>query len=140
MSRAVEQSGGSVQAYIGDGIAAFFGLPTAHEDDPDRAAHAALRILDVVAEYAHDISAAWGIDSFNVRVGINSGQTAVGVVGAADRHLVALGDAPNVAARLQSAAAPGTIVVGEATAQRLAHRFVLESLGEITVKGREQPV
>ena len=140
MSRAVEQFGGSIQAYMGDGIAGFFGLPTAHEDDPDRAAHAALRILEVVGEYARDISAAWGVDDFNVRVGINGGQTAVGLVGAAERQLVALGDATNVAARLQSAAAPGTIAVGESTARRLAHRFVLESLGEIRVKGREEPV
>ena len=140
MSHAVEQFGGSVQSYMGDGIAAFFGMPVAHEDDPDRAACAALRILEVAAEYAHDISTAWGVHDFNVRVGINSGQTAVGAVGAADRRQVALGDAPNVAARLQAAADPGTIVVGELTARRLAHRFVLESLGEITLKGREQPV
>jgi class 3 adenylate cyclase len=140
MARAVEEFGGTIQAFMGDGIAGFFGMPTAHEDDPERAAHAALRILDVVAEYAKDIAAAWEVTDFNVRVGINSGQTAVGVVGGADHQQVALGDATNVAARLQSNAAPGTIAVGESTAQRLAHNFVLESLGEIQVKGRERPV
>ncbi|MGB2953922.1 MAG: adenylate/guanylate cyclase domain-containing protein [Gaiellaceae bacterium] len=140
MARAVEQFGGTIQAYMGDGIAVFFGLPTAHEDDPERAARAALRILEVVDEYASDIEAAWEVSEFNVRVGINSGQTAVGVVGAADQQQVALGDTTNVAARLQSIAAPGTIAVGESTARRLAHRFILESLGDVTVKGREQPV
>jgi class 3 adenylate cyclase len=140
MSRAVEQFGGWVQSYGGDGIAAFFGLPTAHEDDQDRAAHAALQILAVVGEYARDIAAAWGVDDFNVRVGVNSGHMAVGLVGAADRQLVALGDATNVAARLQAAAAPGAVVVGEPTARRLAHRFLLEALGEVQVKGREEPV
>jgi len=140
ISRVVEQYGGTVQSYMGDGVAAFFGIPSAHEDDPARAAYAALRILSVVAEYAHDISTAWGVTDFNVRVGINSGRTAVGVVGAAERQVVALGDAANVAARLESAAAPGTIVVGESTARRLAHRFVLESLGELTVKGRAHSV
>jgi class 3 adenylate cyclase len=140
MSRAVEQFGGTVQSFMGDGIAAFFGMPAAHDDDPERAALAALRVLDVVADYAHDIAAAWEVTDFNVRVGINSGQTAVGVVGAAERKLVALGDTSNVAARLQTTATPGTIVVGEPTARRLAHRFVLESLGETHVKGREQPV
>ena len=140
MARAVEQYGGSIDAYMGDGIAAFFGMPSAHEDDPERAAHAAVRILEVVTEYARDVAAAWGVEDFNVRVGINSGQTAVGLVGGADQQVVALGDVTNVAARLQSAAAPGTIVVGGSTARRLAHRFVLESLGEISVKGREQPV
>ncbi len=78
MARVVEQFGGVVQAYMGDGIAAYFGTPTAHEDDPERAARAALRIVDVVAEYGRDISAAWGVEEFDVRVGINSGQTAVG--------------------------------------------------------------
>jgi class 3 adenylate cyclase len=140
MARAVEQYGGSIDAYMGDGIAAFFGMPSAHEDDPERAAHAAIRILEVVAEYARDVAAAWEVEDFNVRVGINSGQTAVGLVGGAEQQVVALGDVTNVAARLQSAAAPGTIVVGGSTARRLAHRFTLESLGDISVKGREQPV
>jgi class 3 adenylate cyclase len=140
MARAVEEYGGTIQAFMGDGIAGFFGMPTAHEDDPERAAHAALRILEVVREYAKDIAAAWEVTDFNVRVGINSGQTAVGIVGGGDQQQVALGDATNVAARLQSNAAPGTIAVGESTAQRLAHNFVLESLGEIKVKGRERPV
>ena len=140
MARVVEQLGGTVQAFMGDGIAAFFGLLAAHEDDPDRAAHAALQILATVADYARDIATAWNVDDFNVRVGINGGQVAVGAVGAAERQLVALGDATNVAARLQSAAAPGTIVVGEATARRLGQRFLLEALGELEVKGRQEPV
>ncbi len=140
VARAVEQFGGTVTSYMGDGIAAFFGLPTAHEDDPERAGLAALRVLEVVAEYAVDIEAAWGVTDFNVRVGVNGGQTAVGLVGAADRQRVALGDAANVAARLQAAAAPGTAVVGESTARALSHRFVLEALGEVAVKGRTQPV
>jgi class 3 adenylate cyclase len=140
MSRAVEEYGGHVQAYMGDGICALFGVPTAHEDDPDRAARAALRILAVVEEYAADIRAAWEIDDFDVRVGINSGQTAVGLVGAAEPGPVALGDATNVAARLQSTAAPGTIAVGEATARRLGQRFHLEPVGAIGIKGRDEAV
>jgi class 3 adenylate cyclase len=140
MSRAVEEFGGMIQAYMGDGICAYFGVPTAHEDDPERAARAALRILQVVGEYGRDIEEAWGITGFNVRVGINSGPAAVGQVGAATPGTVALGDTTNVAARLQSAAAPGTITVGEATARHLTHRFVLESLGDAAVKGRSEPV
>jgi class 3 adenylate cyclase len=140
MVRAVEQFGGTIEAYMGDGIAAFFGMPIAHEDDPERAAHAALQILEVVGEYARDIAAAWDVSDFNVRIGVNTGQAAVGVVGGEQQHMVALGDTTNVAARLQSAAAPGTIAVGEATARRLAHRFLMESLGEVSVKGRAKPV
>src|ERR671922_400712 len=82
MSRAVEEFGGTIQAYMGDGICGLFGVPRAHEDDPERAAKAGLRIVSVVAEYARDIEAAWNISGFNVRVGINTGQTAVGTVGA----------------------------------------------------------
>ena len=140
MVRAVEQYGGTVGAYMGDGIAAFFGMPTAHEDDPERAAHAALAVLEVVGEYARDIAAAWGVDDFNVRVGVNGGQAAVGVVGGEQQQMVALGDTTNVAARLQATTAPGTIAVGETTARQLAHRFLLEALGEVTVKGRAEPV
>ena len=140
MSRAVDEYGGTVQAYQGDGICAYFGVPAAHEDDPERAARTALRILEVVSGYARDIEAAWGISGFAVRVGVNSGPAAVGLVGSADPQAVALGDATNVAARLQAAAEPGTILVGHVTARRLQHRFELGSPEEVSVKGREEPV
>ena len=140
MSRAVEEYGGMVQAYAGDGICAYFGVPAAHDDDPERAARTGLRILEVVAEYARDVEAAWGLADFAVRVGINGGQAAVGQVGAAEPGAVALGDATNVAARLQSLAPPGTILVGEATSRRLTHRFVFEPSGNFEVKGRKAPV
>jgi DNA-binding SARP family transcriptional activator len=140
MSRAVDEYGGTVQAYQGDGICAYFGVPTAHADDPERAARAALRILEVVRGYARDIEAAWGISGFAVRVGVNTGPAAVGLVGTTDPQAVALGDATNVAARLQASADPGTILVGPATARALAHRFVVEAVGELTVKGRDGAV
>jgi class 3 adenylate cyclase len=140
MSRAVHEYGGAVQAYMGDGICAYFGVPTAREDDPERAARAALRIVEVVREYAVDVERAWGIEGFDLRVGINTGQAAVGLVGAVDEQTVAYGDPVNVAARLQSSAEPGTIVVGEQAAHRLSHRFVLEPLGSLAIRGRENEV
>ena len=140
MSRAVEEFGGVIQAFMGDGICAYFGVPAAHEDDPERAARAALRIIGVAAGYAGEVEAAWGIEGFNVRVGVNSGPAAVGLVGGEDSQTVALGDTTNVAARLQSAAQPGSIAIGPGTASRLDERFVLEPLGDITVKGRSEPV
>jgi class 3 adenylate cyclase len=140
MSAAVEEFGGTVQAYLGDGICAYFGVPRAREDDPERAAHAALRILEVVSRYARDIEAAWGVTDFDVRVGINGGRAGVGLVGSADPRTVALGDATNLAARLQDAAAPGSILVGEATAKRIHQRFVLEPAGSRSVKGRDEAV
>jgi class 3 adenylate cyclase len=139
-ARAVEAYGGYVQAYMGDGICVYFGVPAAHEDDPERAARAALQILDVMRRYATDVKQAFGLEGFSVRVGINTGRTAMGLVGGADPQIAALGDTTNVAARLQSAADPGTIAVGEATAARLKGRFVLEPLGPIPVKGRDAPV
>jgi class 3 adenylate cyclase len=140
MSRAVEQFGGMVQAYMGDGIAAFFGVPRAHEDDAERAARTGLTIAAEVQKYAEEVKSAWQISDFNVRIGINTGVTAVGLVGAASPQAVSMGDTTNVAARLQSIAEPGTIVVGEATAKTLIRTFALEPLGDVTVKGRHEPV
>lgn len=140
MSRIVEQYGGVIDAYMGDGIAAIFGFPTAHEDDAERAARAALRIVEVVGHYAQEVLASSSLSDFNIRVGVNTGQVAVGLVGGATRRPVALGDATNVAARLQAAADPGTILAGGRTAAELRGRFLLEPLGEITVKGRDAPV
>ena len=140
MARAVEEYGGMVQSFEGDGICAYFGVPQAHEDDPERAARTGLRILEVAGDYARDVAEAWGIPEFAVRVGINTGRAGVGQVGAGSPQTVALGDATNVAARIESAAQPGTIAVGEETARRLAHRFVFEPLGDLAVKGRADPV
>lgn len=140
MSRCVEQFGGAVHAYMGDGIAAFFGAPRAHEDDPERAARAALAIVEEAAQYAHEVEDTWKIPGFNVRVGINTGEAAVGLVGAGAPQAVSVGDTANVAARLQGAADPGSIVVGQATATSLIHTFDLEPLGDVTVKGRREPV
>jgi class 3 adenylate cyclase len=140
MAHAIEQFGGKVEAFVGDGIAAFFGVPVAHEDDPERAARAALHIVQAVAEYAREIETAWGIAGFNVRVGLNSGQVAFGLVGGAKPQSVALGDTLNVAARLQGVAEPGSVVSGGTTAHLLSDRFALEPLGDVHVKGREEPV
>jgi class 3 adenylate cyclase len=140
MCRAVEQFGGVIDAYMGDGIAAFFGFPAATEDDADRAASAALSVVEAIEAYAADVRETWELAELKVRVGVNSGQVAVGVVGVAERHPVALGDTMNVAARLQSTAEPGTIVIGGATARKLEGRFLLAPLGHLTVRGRERPV
>jgi class 3 adenylate cyclase len=140
MCRAVEQFGGVIDAYMGDGIAAFFGFPAATEDDADRAATAALQVVDAIEGYAAEVRETWSLPDLKVRVGVNSGQVAVGVVGGAERHPVALGDTMNIAARLQGAAAPGTIVIGGATARKIRGRFLVAPLGHVAVRGREHPV
>lgn len=140
MCRAVEQFGGVIDAYMGDGIAAFFGFPAASEDDAERAAMAALNLVRAIESYAREVQATWELSELSVRVGVNSGQVAIGVVGAAQRHPVALGDTMNVAARLQAAAEPGSILIGGTTARKLRGRFLLSPLGHIAVKGRATPV
>jgi class 3 adenylate cyclase len=140
MCRAVEQFGGVIDAYMGDGIAVFFGFPAATEDDAERAASAALSVLKAIQSYAETVRQNWKLPDLNVRVGVNSGQVAIGVVGASERHPVALGDTMNVAARLQATAAPGTIVIGGATARKLRGRFLISPLGHLAVRGRERPV
>ena len=106
---------------------------------PERAALAGLRFSG--DEGVHDRHrASVGDLGLQRQGGINSGRAAVRLVGAAEPQAVALGDATNVAARVQASAEPGTVLVGESTARRLTHRFVLEPLEEIEVKGRERPV
>ena len=139
MSRTVEEHGGRVQSYLGDGICAYFGVPVAHEDDPERAAQAALRIQAMARQYRQDVERAWQIPDFGIRIGINTGRVAVGTIDTSDAAEVAVGDAANVAARLQTAAEPGTIWVGETTARQLPHRFQLRPLGFQQLKGREEP-
>ena len=80
-------------------------------------------LVEAIDGYAEEVRANWRLPDLNVRVGVNSGKVAIGVVGAAERHPVALGDTLNVAARLQSGAEPGTIVIGGATARKLQGRF-----------------
>ena len=140
MCREVERFGGVIDAYMGDGIAAFFGFPAATEDDADRAASAALAVVKAIDVYSDEVRETWTLPDLNVRVGVNSGQVAIGVVGAAERHPVALGDTMNVAARLQGAAAPGTIVMGGETARKLQGRFLVAPLGHVAVRGRQRPV
>ena len=117
MAHAVEQFGGVVQAYMGDGIAAFFGVPGPTRTIPSGLPEPRSR-SSTWCRSTPGGRTAWRISDFNVRVGINTGETAVGLVGGASPQSVSIGDTANVAARLQSVAAPGAIVVGEATAKR----------------------
>jgi DNA-binding SARP family transcriptional activator len=141
MSQAVEEYGGMVQAYTGDGICAYFGVPVTHEDDPERAARSALRILDVVGDYARDIAAAWSIPDFAVRVGVNSGTVSVGEVGAGNPQVAAFGEAVNVAHHVMRAASPGTVAIGVETARRIGDRFTLEPRAALlSMAGRSERV
>jgi class 3 adenylate cyclase len=127
---------GTVARLMGDGILAFFGAPIAHEDDPQRAILAGLDILDGVKEFREELQDEYGRD-FNLRVGINTGPVVVGDVGSElAGEYTAMGDAVNLAARMEQTADPGTLQISEDTRQLVAPLFDLESLGEIEVKGK----
>ncbi len=140
LSRAVYRYEGTIAQLQGDAMLAFFGAPVAHEDDPERAVLAALDMLDATAEYARQLQATHGID-FRIRIGINTGPVVVGNVGSDLRYeYTALGDAVNVAARMQTAAAPGTVLVTEATKRLTGDAFDAEDLGDLELKGKSEPV
>jgi class 3 adenylate cyclase len=140
MSRAVFQYEGTIAQLQGDAMLAFFGAPIAHEDDPERAILAGLDMIEACAEFAAELQRERGID-FRIRVGINTGPVLVGNVGSDLRYeYTALGDAMNTAARMQTAAEPGTVLVTAATLRLVAGAFDTEDLGEIVVKGKTEPV
>ena len=131
---------GLVARLMGDGLLAFFGAPVAHEDDPERAILAGLEIQAGVRTYAEDVRGTHGID-FGLRVGINTGLAVVGEIGSDLRmEYTAIGDAINLAARMEQSAAPGTVQISEETYKLVTPLFNVESLGEIEVKGKAQPV
>ncbi len=131
---------GTVARLMGDAILAFFGAPIAHEDDPQRAILAALAIVEGIQDFAAEIRADYGLD-FNVRVGINTGPVVVGEVGT-DLALeyTAMGDAINLASRMESTADPGTVQITASTHSLIAPLFNVQEVGSITVKGKEDPV
>ncbi len=140
MSKAVFRYEGTIAQLQGDAMLAFFGAPVAHEDDPERAVRAALDMVDATDEFARQLKASHGLD-FRIRAGINSGPVVVGNVGTDLRYeYTALGDAVNVAARMQAAAEPGTVLVTSNTERLAADTFDLEDLGDIAVKGKTEPV
>jgi class 3 adenylate cyclase len=131
---------GTLARLMGDAIFAFFGAPLAHEDDPQRAVSAGLDIIDGVQVYRDRVKADRGLD-LSVRVGINTGRVVVGQVGSDLRlEYTAMGDAVNVAARMEQTAEPGTVQVTADTYRLVAPFFDAESRGGIEVKGKAEPV
>jgi ABC-type oligopeptide transport system substrate-binding subunit/class 3 adenylate cyclase len=141
MIEAVDAFGGTVKDLAGDGLLALFGAPIAHEDDPERAIHSALKIVDDIGQFAADVKRGWGVEGFGVRVGIDTGLVVVGAIGTGARvEYSALGDAVNTAARLQSEADEGSILVGDET-HRLAEAFFSwDGPMSVTLKGKNSPV
>lgn len=131
---------GTIARLLGDAVLAFFGAPVAHEDDPARAVRAALQILETIRAYAVLVKERYGMD-FAIRIGINTGPVVVGDVGSDLKYeYTAMGDAINLAARLQSAAQPMAALVSQNTQRFIAPLFELADLGQIEVKGKSEPV
>jgi len=126
--------GGDVEGYSGDGILLRFGWPQAHDDDAVQAVQAALDIMAAVAVLDDDRRLA-------MRIGVHSGPAVVGELGGADRRAtMAVGETLNVAARLQGAAEPGTVVASRDTVAQVAGRFDVTPLGALDLRGVPQPV
>lgn len=131
---------GTLARLLGDAVLAFFGAPIAHEDDPVRAVRAGLEIVAAMEDFKDEIAQSWGIP-IDVRVGINTGLVVVGEVGSDLRvEYTALGDAVNVAARMEQTADPGTVRVTRETWDLVAEHFEGEEIGPVDVKGKSEPV
>jgi class 3 adenylate cyclase/tetratricopeptide (TPR) repeat protein len=137
MSAVIERHGGTVEKFIGDAVMAVFGIPRLHEDDAVRAARAAggmreaLEALNLELEREHGVGIA-------ARIGVNTGEVVAGDPSAGQRLVT--GDAVNVAARLEQAASPGEIFLGEATYRLVKDAVAVEPVAALDLKGKEQPV
>src|SRR3954470_16697334 len=132
----IERFGGSIDKFIGDNVMGVFGAPVAHEDDPERAVRAGLAMQDAMGDANRESREKYGV-GFSLRVGINSGEVMAGAVG--DRYTV-MGDAVNVAARLQAAGRPNAVTVGGPTYRASREAISYERLEPLTLKGKEEPV
>jgi len=132
----IERFGGSIDKFIGDNVMGVFGAPVTHEDDPERAVRAGIAMQDAMEDANRQSREKYGV-GFSLRVGINSGEVMAGAVG--DRYTV-MGDAVNVAARLEDAGRPDSVTVGESTYLASKDAISYERLEPLTLKGKEEPV
>lgn len=130
----VERFGGEVDKFIGDAVTAFWGATRAQDDDAERAVRAALELVDTVAELGDEL----GVPGLRLRAGVLSGETSVGSGG--NQKGLVVGDIVNTASRLQAAADPGTVLVGEATKALTEEAIQYEAAGEHEFKGKSLPV
>ena len=162
-AEAITHFGGHVAKYLGDGVMAFFGYPEAHDNDAERAARAGLAILDAISKLNEQSSSEVrtsqtrfpsagsglrltgsagappsGRPALSARVGIDSGAVVVGAGAGKDADV--FGDAPNLAARVQEAAVPGTVLVTADTHRLMSGLFLVEDRGAQVLKGIERPV
>jgi class 3 adenylate cyclase/predicted ATPase len=134
-NKAVSHYGGEIARYFGDGVMAFFGWPRAHEDDAVRAVHAALEIVSSVSQVSEPITLA-------CRIGICSGPVIVGEIANSTNSwsMDAVGETPNIAARLQTLASANTVLISESTRRLVSAAFDLQDFGLRQLRGVAEPV
>ncbi|MGZ4150350.1 MAG: ATP-binding protein, partial [Actinomycetota bacterium] len=131
----VEGYGGTVEKFLGDGVIGVFGMPVAHEDDPERAVRVSLQTLDAIAA----LHSSLGFD-LHVRIGVNTGEALVSTVPGEQIGGSIAGDIVNTCARLQAAAPTDGILVGEATFRATSSVFVYEPVAPVSAKGKSEPL
>jgi len=137
----IQRFDGYLAQYLGDGVVAYFGYPVAHEDDAQRAVRTGLGLLDALVEPLTTQLALPPGEQLAIRLGVHTGLVVVGDVGEGARHEpLALGETPNTAARLQSLAAPNTLVISATTHHLIEGYFTCEALGDQPLRGLAQPL
>lgn len=142
-AKVIERYEGYIAQYLGDGVLVYFGYPTAHEDDAQRAVLAGLDIIQSLRARQFRLSGGPQLEQrpLHARIGIHTGLVVVGDVGGGNRHeQLALGETPNIAARLQGLAEPDTLVLSAMTQRLVTGYFVCRSIGERALKGVTQPL
>jgi class 3 adenylate cyclase/predicted ATPase len=139
-AKVIARFDGHIAQYLGDGLLVYFGYPRAHEDDAQRAVRAGLGIVEAMVQLNTRLAQERGVP-LAVRLGIHTGLVVVGDVGGGTRQeQLALGETPNLAARLQGIAAPNTLVISAVTFQLLGGFFTCQPLGTPPLKGLAQPL
>jgi len=140
MASSIERYSGTVTHFGGDSVLALFGAPHAHEDDPYRAVRAGLDIVDAVNRVAAEIRSATGVD-IGVRVGVNTGLVVAGDVATGELSTyTAIGDATNVASRIQAEARPGTLLISRDTYDLITSDVEVVQIAPVEVKGKAKPI
>jgi class 3 adenylate cyclase/tetratricopeptide (TPR) repeat protein len=137
VSRVLEHHGGTVEKFIGDAVMAAFGIPVVHEDDALRAVRAAGEMREALAALNENLRAEYGIQ-IGTRTGINTGEVVAG--DPSGGHAFVTGDAVVVAQRLEAAASPGEILIGDATHRLVRNAVLTEPLDPLDLKGKSEPV
>lgn len=146
MDKAITNQGGMIDKHIGDAVMGLFGVPVAREDDPIRAITAALAMRAILSDFVNDLQGLTNhyddlaeLTPLQLRIGINTGPVLLGGIGSGDEYTV-IGDAVNVASRLERAAPAGGILISQDTHLLVRGVFDTEPLGPVTIRGKSDPL